>query len=94
MLLPVFFLKQTQRLRIVAVTSASRAQRVLPALAVKITPRARIRSVTKELNDLFVFDMHKENWICLFEEINSPVRPNLVNLSSPGLLQKSKSVLA
>ena len=38
--------------------------------------------------------MHKENWICLFEEINSPVRPNLVNLSSPGLLQKSKSVLA
>jgi hypothetical protein len=50
--------------------------------------------VTKELNDLFVFDMHKENWICLFEEINSPVRPNLVNLSSPGLLHKSKSVLA
>jgi hypothetical protein len=53
-----------------------------------------IYEVTKELNDLFVFDMHKENWICLFEEINSPVRPNLVNLSSPGLLHKSKSVLA
>jgi len=31
-----------------------------------------IFEVTKELNDMHIFDLRNEKWICLFEEINSP----------------------
>jgi len=31
-----------------------------------------IYEVTKELNDMHVFDLANDKWICLFEEINSP----------------------
>jgi hypothetical protein len=31
-----------------------------------------IFEVTKELNDMHVFDLRKENWVSMFEEINSP----------------------
>ena len=30
--------------------------------------------VTRELNDLHIFDMQKEKWMCLFEELNSPAK--------------------
>ena len=33
--------------------------------------------VTKELNDLHVFDMRKEKWVCLFEELNSPAKSTM-----------------
>lgn len=31
-----------------------------------------IYEITKELNDMHIFDLRKEQWVCLFEEINSP----------------------
>ena len=31
-----------------------------------------IFEITKELNDMHIFDLRNEKWICLFEEINSP----------------------
>ena len=31
-----------------------------------------IFEVTKELNDMHLFDLEQDKWICLFEEINSP----------------------
>ena len=31
-----------------------------------------ILEVTKELNDMHVFNLQSERWICLFEELNSP----------------------
>ena len=31
-----------------------------------------IFEVTKELNDMHIFDLQSDKWICLFEEINSP----------------------
>jgi hypothetical protein len=31
-----------------------------------------IYEVTKELNDMHIFDLKNEQWICLFEELNSP----------------------
>ena len=31
-----------------------------------------IFEVTKELNDMHIFDLKNDKWICLFEEINSP----------------------
>ena len=31
-----------------------------------------IFEVTKELNDMHVFDLKNERWLCLFEELNSP----------------------
>ena len=30
--------------------------------------------VTRELNDLHVFDMERESWCCLFKELNSPAK--------------------
>jgi DNA topoisomerase IA len=33
-----------------------------------------IYEITKELNDLHIFDFTKKKWITLFEESNSPVR--------------------
>ena len=35
-----------------------------------------IYEVTKELNDMHVFDIVNERWLCLFEEINSPIKQN------------------
>jgi hypothetical protein len=35
-----------------------------------------IFDVCKELNDMHIFDMKKEQWICLFEELNSPLKNN------------------
>jgi hypothetical protein len=37
--------------------------------------------VTRELNDLHVFDMKKEKWLCLFEELNSPAK---LSMQPPG----------
>lgn len=36
-----------------------------------------IHFVTRELNDLHVFDMKKEKWLCLFEELNSPAKSSM-----------------
>lgn len=33
--------------------------------------------MTRELNDLHVFDMEKEVWSCLFEELNSPAKTSV-----------------
>jgi hypothetical protein len=35
-----------------------------------------IFDICKELNDMHIFDLQKNRWLCLFEEINSPLRPN------------------
>ena len=35
-----------------------------------------IYEITKELNDLQVFDFKKNRWITLFEEANSPIKAN------------------
>ena len=35
-----------------------------------------LHELTKELNDMHVFDILNERWLCLFEEINSPVKQN------------------
>lgn len=32
--------------------------------------------VTKELNDLFLFDFVQQKWIQIFREVNSPVSPH------------------
>uniref|UniRef100_A0A7S3FU64 Uncharacterized protein n=1 Tax=Strombidium rassoulzadegani TaxID=1082188 RepID=A0A7S3FU64_9SPIT len=42
-----------------------------------------IYEVTKELNDMHVFDMIRERWTCLFEELNSPQKNQ--HGSSPSL---------
>ena len=31
-----------------------------------------IFEVCKELNDMHVFDLNTESWLCVFEELNSP----------------------
>lgn len=36
-----------------------------------------IFEITKELNDMHIFDIQKREWICLFEEINSPAKKPL-----------------
>ena len=33
--------------------------------------------VTRELNDMHVFDMKKERWLCLFEQLNSPAKSSM-----------------
>jgi hypothetical protein len=38
-----------------------------------------IFEVTKELNDMHVFDLKKEQWVVLFEELNSPQKANSSN---------------
>lgn len=45
-----------------------------------------ILEVTKELNDMHVFNLHTERWICLFEELNSPQK-------SPGTAAQPSSAL-
>lgn len=53
-----------------------------------------IYEITKELNDMHIFDLKKDRWICLFEEINSPKKmqeasPDKVSLGkSPTLKMK------
>ena len=42
-----------------------------------------IFEVTKELNDMYAYDIKAKKWHCLFEELNSPHK--VVNPSSPGL---------
>lgn len=42
-----------------------------------------IYEVTKELNDMHVFDIVNERWLCLFEEINSPIKQNNNQGNSP-----------
>jgi len=34
-----------------------------------------IFEVTKELNDVHIFNMKTSKWVCLQEETNSPIRP-------------------
>lgn len=47
--------------------------------------------VTRELNDLHIFDMKKEKWLCLFEELNSPAK---LSMHPPGSgLRKAQSKL-
>jgi|APCry1669189768_1035252.scaffolds.fasta_scaffold66620_1 hypothetical protein len=54
-----------------------------------------IYEVTKELNDMHVFDIINQKWLCLFEEINSPVKQNnnYGNSPSSSIKKKEKSVL-
>lgn len=47
--------------------------------------------VTRELNDMHVFDMVKERWLCLFDELNSPAK---TSMQPPGSgLRKAQSKL-
>ena len=47
--------------------------------------------MTRELNDLHVFDMKNEKWLCLFEELNSPAK---TSMQPPGSgLRKAQSKL-
>lgn len=41
-----------------------------------------IVEITKELNDMHIFDMVNNKWICLFEEINSPKKARADGQSS------------
>lgn len=34
-----------------------------------------IYEITKELNDLHMFDFSKKKWVTVFEETNSPIKP-------------------
>ena len=48
--------------------------------------------VTRELNDLHIFDMKREKWLCLFEELNSPAK---TSMQAPGSgLRKAQTKLA
>lgn len=46
-----------------------------------------IFEVTKELNDMHVFDLKKEQWVVLFEELNSPLKAS--NSPQTGLIPNS-----
>jgi hypothetical protein len=52
-----------------------------------------IYEVTKELNDMHVFNVVTEKWLCLFEEINSPMKnnPNIGNSPSSSV-KKEKAI--
>ena len=45
-----------------------------------------IYEVTKELNDMHVFDLKNEKWLCLFEELMSPLKESANNSLSPGAI--------
>ena len=47
-----------------------------------------IFEVTKELNDMHVFDMEEEIWTCLFEELNSTVKMGMGGSGGP-VIKKS-----
>jgi hypothetical protein len=53
-----------------------------------------IFEVTKELNDMHVFDFKKQQWIVMFEELNSPQKPKPsgLNAASPGSVALKKSM--
>ena len=36
-----------------------------------------IHDVCKELNDMHLFDMVEDRWVCLFEELQSPMKPGM-----------------
>jgi hypothetical protein len=50
-----------------------------------------IFEVCKELNDLHIFDMVNERWMCLFEELNSPGKPSVEG--GQGSLKKAQTKL-
>jgi hypothetical protein len=45
-----------------------------------------IYEVTKELNDMHIFDLNEEKWLCLFEELMSPIKDSANNSLSPGAI--------
>lgn len=53
-----------------------------------------IYEVTKELNDMHVFDIVNERWMCLFEEINSPIKQNNhhLGISPSSSVKKEKTM--
>jgi hypothetical protein len=51
-----------------------------------------ILEVTKELNDMHIFDFKKEQWVTLFQELNSPIKPRQdLSGMSPGSVGLRKS---
>jgi len=38
-----------------------------------------IFDICKELNDMHIFDLNNERWLCFFEELNSPQAPSPSN---------------
>lgn len=48
--------------------------------------------VTKELNDMHVFDLKANKWLCLFEELNSPMKPTINQAGSPNSVGVKKAI--
>ena len=46
-------------------------------------------ALCQELNDMHVFDLKNERWVCLFEELNSTMKETGLNLTGQNTLQKS-----
>ena len=46
-------------------------------------------ALCQELNDMHVFDLKNERWVCLFDELNSPMKETGLNLTGQNTLQKS-----
>ena len=46
-----------------------------------------IYEVTKELNDMYVFDLRQDKWVCLFQEQNSPKK--FTDAASPSPLKRN-----
>lgn len=58
-----------------------------------------IFEITKELNDMHIFDIAKNQWVCLFEEINSPkkIQPESASpdkVKSPSLKLRPQNTAA
>jgi len=53
-----------------------------------------ILEVTKELNDMHIFDFKKEKWVVMFAELNSPQNPVYNNMAtaSPNSVALKRSI--
>jgi hypothetical protein len=50
-------------------------------------------ALCQELNDMHVFDLKNERWVCLFEELNSPMKETNLNITGQNTLAKSPTKL-
>lgn len=50
-----------------------------------------IHEVTKELNDMYLFDFRNRRWIVFFEELHSPVFYNRTSIHSPEVSPSNKN---
>lgn len=46
-------------------------------------------ALCQELNDMHIFDLKNSRWICLFDELNSPMKETGLNLTAQNTLHKS-----